>query len=72
MKTDWVTEGLLKKWVGLRMCGWKFRLSPDSKTTDEPSLQLILKPNFLFYAPINKISEQIQPIQGENEKGIRY
>ena len=34
-------------WV--RMCGWKFRL------LHEPNLQHILKPNFLFYPPINKL-----------------
>ena len=27
----------------------------DRKTTDEPNLQPILKPNFLFYSPINEL-----------------
>ena len=42
-----------KNWVW--MCGRKFQLPPNSKTTDEPNLQHILKPNFLFYPPINKL-----------------
>ena len=47
-------QGVLKKfWV--RMCGWKFQLPPNSKTTDEPNLQAIFKPNILFYPPINQL-----------------
>ena len=39
------------------MCDWKFWLPPDSKTTDKPNWQPIrLKPNFLFYPPISKLS----------------
>ena len=48
------------------MCGWKFRLPPNNKSTDEPNLQLILKPNVLFYPLINKLQYNLnwflQPI----------
>ena len=72
-----IVLGVLKK-IWVQMCCWKFWLPPDSKTSDEPNLQPIFKPNFLFCTPFHKLLNKFSCFcnwfltKGENEKGAWY